>query len=229
MTYENNAFEMGLERLVDFGAGRRRLDLDRRPAPDQGRGRRAADRRRRARRRAVPGPEQHQVAARSTATSRRSARSPRPSTRRGSEANIGYCWVPTALADGGHGARGGHRVGRPQRDRRPDAVRRPREADPRLVSALVQRVAAPTPPRATLYFGPWYRKSPFFERDARGRLQRLRHLQPHVPAGLLRRPGRGVLGAAQRRDAVGRRRRADRRDHRAGRRRRSRTRSPAAT
>ena len=42
--------------------------------------------------------------------------------------------------------------------------------------------------------------------DPRGRLQRLRHLQPHVPAGLLRRPDRGVLGAAQRRDRVGRRR-----------------------
>ena len=53
--------------------------------------------------------------------------------------------------------------------------------------------------------------------DARGRLQRLRHLQPHVPAGLLRRPDRGVLGAAQRRDRVGRLGRADRRDHRAGR------------
>ena len=39
--------------------------------------------------------------------------------------------------------------------------------------------------------------------DARGGLQRVRHLQPHVPAGLLRRPGRGVLGAAQRRDRCG--------------------------
>ena len=47
-------------------------------------------------------------------------------------------------------------------------------------------------------------------------LQRLRHLQPHVPAGLLRRPDRGVLGAAQRRDRVGRVGRADRRDHRPG-------------
>ena len=53
--------------------------------------------------------------------------------------------------------------------------------------------------------------------DPGGRLQRLRHLQPHVPAGLLRRPDRGVLGAAQRRDRVGRVGRADRRDHRAGR------------
>ena len=53
--------------------------------------------------------------------------------------------------------------------------------------------------------------------DPRGRLQRLRHLQPHVPAGLLRRPDRGVLGAAQRRHGLGRVGRADRRDHRPGR------------
>ena len=59
--------------------------------------------------------------------------------------------------------------------------------------------------------------------DPRGRLQRLRHLQPHVPAGLLRRPGRGVLGAAQRRDGLGRVGRADRRDQRTRTPRRSRT------
>ena len=53
--------------------------------------------------------------------------------------------------------------------------------------------------------------------DPGGRLQRLRHLQPHVPARLLRGPDRGVLGAAQRRHRVGRVGRADRRDHRAGR------------
>ena len=58
---------------------------------------------------------------------------------------------------------------------------------------------------------------PVLREDPRRRLQRVRHLQPHVPAGLLRRPDRGVLGAAQRRDRVGRLGRADRRDHRAGR------------
>ena len=35
---------------------------------------------------------------------------------------------------------------------------------------------------ATLYFGPWYRRSPFFEATRAGGLHRLRHLQPHVPA-----------------------------------------------
>ena len=62
MTYEHNAFEMGLERLVDFGladdacisiaAYRRIKDA----------GVDAADRRRRARRRAVPGAQQREVA-----------------------------------------------------------------------------------------------------------------------------------------------------------------------
>ena len=65
--------------------------------------------------------------------------------------------------------------------------------------------------------------------DARGRLLGLRHLQPHVPAGLLRRPDRGVLGAAQRRDRVGRVGRAHRRDHAGPTRRPSPTCSPAAT
>ena len=36
---------------------------------------------------------------------------------------------------------------------------------------------------ATLYFGPWYRQSPFFNADATRRLHRLRHLQPHVLPG----------------------------------------------
>ena len=53
--------------------------------------------------------------------------------------------------------------------------------------------------------------------DARRGLLGLRHLQPHVPAGLLRRPDRGVLAPPQRGDRLGRQRRADRRDHRAGR------------
>ena len=70
---------------------------------------------------------------------------------------------------------------------------------------------------------------PVLREDPRRRLQRLRHLQPHVPAGLLRRPGRGVLAPPQRRDRVGRLGRADRRDQRAGRVAPSSTRSPAAT
>ena len=45
-------------------------------------------------------------------------------------------------------------------------------------------------------------------------MHRLRHLQPHVPAGLLRRPRGGVLRAQQRRDALGRGRRADGRGQR---------------
>ena len=40
MTYENNAFEMGLDRLVDFGPPRRGVDLDRGAAARSGRGRR---------------------------------------------------------------------------------------------------------------------------------------------------------------------------------------------
>ena len=86
-------------------------------------------------------------------------------------------------------AGGTHRMTTPARD--PGHVR--------LVDALLRAVV---PALAVL------------REDARGRLQRLRHLQPHVPAGLLRRPDRGVLGAAQRRDGLGRLGRADRRDHR---------------
>ena len=46
------------------------------------------------------------------------------------------------------------------------------------------------------------------------RLHRLRHLQPHVPARVLRRPRGGVLRAEQRRHAVGRGRGAHRRGQR---------------
>ena len=38
------------------------------------------------------------------------------------------------------------------------------------------------PTSATLYFGPWYRRSPFFEKTLEAGALRLRHLQPHVPA-----------------------------------------------
>ena len=47
---------------------------------------------------------------------------------------------------------------------------------------------------------------PVLRRDAAGRLHRLRRLQPHAPARVLRRPRGRVLGAAERRHGVGRRR-----------------------
>ena len=46
------------------------------------------------------------------------------------------------------------------------------------------------PTTTTLYFGPWYRRSPFFDGDAARRLQGLRHLQQDVPAGRVRRSRR---------------------------------------
>ena len=83
-------------------------------------------------------------------------------------------------------------------------MRPPRARSPRA-DVLDPLLRAVVPPLAVL------------REDPRGRLLGLRHLQPHVPAGLLRRPGRGVLGAPERRDPLGRRRRADRRDHGPGR------------
>ncbi len=62
MTYENNAVELGFERLVDFNLPGRRLHLDRRAEEDQGAGGQAAARRRRDRRRALPGAQQREVA-----------------------------------------------------------------------------------------------------------------------------------------------------------------------
>src|SRR4029453_6736619 len=66
---------------------------------------------------------------------------------------------------------------------------------------------------ATIYFGPWYRQSPVFDatrrarllrtlfprmpvlrRDAARGLHRVRRLQPHAPARVLRRPRGRVLG-----------------------------------
>ena len=64
------------------------------------------------------------------------------------------------------------------------------------------------PATTKLYFGPWYRRSPYFEATLRRRLQGLRHLQQDVPAGRVRRSRGRVLGAERRRHAVGRRRRA---------------------
>ena len=58
---------------------------------------------------------------------------------------------------------------------------------------------------------------PVLRRDAASRLHRLRRLQPHAPARVLRRPRGRVLGAAQRRHGVGRRGRAHGRDLGAGR------------
>ena len=60
--------------------------------------------------------------------------------------------------------------------------------------------------------------------DPSRRLLRLRRLSAHVPPQHLRRSRRGVLGARERRDPVGRERRAHRRDHRA---RRERVHEPA--
>ena len=52
-------------------------------------------------------------------------------------------------------------------------------------------------------------------RVAPARRAAVQHLQPHVPPAPLRRPGGGVLAPAERRDALGRRRRAPDRDQRA--------------
>jgi hypothetical protein len=44
-----------------------------------------------------------------------------------------------------------------------------------------------TPPRPRLldlYFGPWYRRSPFFEKTLEHGASAYRHIQPHVPAWL---------------------------------------------
>ncbi len=68
---------------------------------------------------------------------------------------------------------------------------------------------------STLYFGPWYRRSPFFEKTLAAGCSAYDIYNHMYLPGLLRRPDRGVLGAAQRRDRLGRRGRADRRDQRA--------------
>ena len=67
---------------------------------------------------------------------------------------------------------------------------------------------------ATLYFGPWYRKSPFFEATRRAGCTAYDIYNHMYLPGLLRRPRGRVLGAQQRRDALGRGRRAHRRGER---------------
>ena len=70
---------------------------------------------------------------------------------------------------------------------------------------------------ATLYFGPWYRQSPFFKATLRAGCTAY-DIYNHMPAGVLRRSGDRVSPAGERRDDVGRRRRADRADRRSRRR-----------
>ena len=68
---------------------------------------------------------------------------------------------------------------------------------------------------STLYFGPWYRRSPFFEKTLEAGCSAYDIYNHMYLPGYYARPDRGVLGAAQRRHGVGRGGRADRRDHRA--------------
>ena len=66
----------------------------------------------------------------------------------------------------------------------------------------------------TLYFGPWYRRSPFFESTlAAGCTSYDIYNHMYLPA-YLRRPRHRVLGTGQRRHHVGRRCGADRRSER---------------
>ena len=62
---------------------------------------------------------------------------------------------------------------------------------------------------ATLYFGPWYRKSPMFEATRRAGCTAYDIYNHMYLPGLLRRPRDRVLRAQQRRDALGRGRGAD--------------------
>ena len=134
MTYENNPLEMGLERLVDWDTRvRRRRDLDGGLAEDPRWRRRPSHRRRRDRRRAVPRPEQRQVAG-------------VVRWRSGGQGHLGDPLAPPReehrVRLGPHAARhpryrapGGDGVGRPRGDRGRHAVRRPEEADPGVVAA----------------------------------------------------------------------------------------------
>ncbi len=132
MTYENNAVEMGLERLVDWslpddasisiaalrrireqGVSRRivGVEFDGQPFPALNN---------------VKWPAFDSDVAVGKVTS--AIYSPRL------EANIGYCWVPTAAGRRRYRPPRSDRVGRSHGDRRADAIRRPGEADPRHLS-----------------------------------------------------------------------------------------------
>ena len=82
---------------------------------------------------------------------------------------------------------------------------------------------------STLYFGPWYRRSPFFEKTLEAGCSAYDIYNHMYLPGLLRGPGRRVLGVAQRRDRLGRGGRTDRGESPAPTPRRSRTCSPAET
>ena len=98
------------------------------------------------------------------------------------------------------------------------AAQHPPPAPPGGNCRMTAPLATPaTTESSTLYFGPWYRRSPFFEKTLEAGCSAYDIYNHMYLPGYYARPDRGVLGAAQRRDRVGRLGRADRRDHRAGR------------
>ncbi len=136
MTYENNPIEMGLDRLVAWDLADEDIDLDRRPPPDPGDGRRPKDQRRRVRRGRLPRAQQREVARFRGRRAGREGHVRDPLSTAREEHRL--LLAPGGSLLGGRVGDGRDRMGRKDGDRGADAVRRSGQDDPRRVTAHLQ-------------------------------------------------------------------------------------------
>ena len=212
MTYENNAFQMGLERLVDLdsltddaslsiGAYRR---IRSEGVVERINGRHV-------RRRALPGPERREVAGEPGRRVRREGDVRDPLTEAQPEHRLLLVAVGAERRGTDRARR--DRVGDALGHGDTDAVRGPLEADPGVLrhpqpeggSADGERARGDAREERHVVLRPLVPAVAVLQVDAPRRLHGVRHLQPHVPARVLRRSRDRVPPPERGRHPVGRR------------------------